>query len=70
MTKTYEPVLSTKFEELWHLVGNTPMVKLEYIYKNQPGSIYLKCEHYNLTGSIKDRDGPLHFTTGLSEWEN
>lgn len=37
------------------MVGNTPMLALHYIYKGNPGIIYVKCEHYNLTGSIKDR---------------
>ncbi|MDB5157297.1 MAG: Pyridoxal-5-phosphate-dependent protein beta subunit [Mucilaginibacter sp.] len=44
-----------KFQTLWYLVGNTPMLKLEYTYKGRAGSIYVKCEHYNLTGSVKDR---------------
>lgn len=44
-----------KFQDLWLLVGNTPMMRIEYKYKGKPGSIYVKCEHYNLTGSIKDR---------------
>ena len=44
-----------KFAHLWHLVGNTPMLELHYTYKNQPSKIYVKCEHYNLTGSVKDR---------------
>jgi len=47
--------LKNKFEHLWHLVGNTPMLALHYTYKGNPGKIYVKCEHYNLTGSIKDR---------------
>lgn len=47
--------LAHKFQHLWHLVGNTPMLKLHYRYQGKPGSIYVKCEHYNLTGSIKDR---------------
>ncbi|WP_316748442.1 PLP-dependent cysteine synthase family protein [Pedobacter gandavensis] len=47
--------LASKFEHLWHLVGNTPMLELHYLYKGKPGKIYVKCEHYNLTGSIKDR---------------
>ena len=47
--------LANKFEHLWHLVGNTPMLELHYEYKGKPGKIYVKCEHYNLTGSIKDR---------------
>ena len=47
--------LASKFEHLWHLVGNTPMLALHYTYKGKAGRIYVKCEHYNLTGSIKDR---------------
>jgi cysteine synthase A len=47
--------LVNKFEHLWHLVGNTPMLEIHYTYKGIPGKIYVKCEHYNLTGSIKDR---------------
>ncbi len=31
------------------------MLQLNYRYKNKPGKIYVKCENYNLTGSIKDR---------------
>lgn len=47
--------LNEKFKNLWHLVGNTPMLELQYMYRNRPGSIFVKCEHYNLTGSVKDR---------------
>jgi cysteine synthase len=47
--------MESKFEHLWHLVGNTPMLELHYTYKGKPGKIYVKCEHYNLTGSVKDR---------------
>jgi cysteine synthase A len=50
-----EPYLEDKFTHLWHLVGNTPMLELQYTYKGKPGMIYVKCEHYNLTGSVKDR---------------
>ncbi|GGB20493.1 PLP-dependent cysteine synthase family protein [Puia dinghuensis] len=47
--------LEERFRPLWHLVGNTPMLQLEYTYKGKPGQIFVKCEHYNLTGSVKDR---------------
>ncbi|KIO78794.1 cysteine synthase [Pedobacter lusitanus] len=47
--------LEKKFEHLWHLVGNTPMLELHYTFKGKAGKIYVKCEQYNLTGSIKDR---------------
>lgn len=44
-----------KFTQLWYMVGNTPMLELQYDYNGRPGKIYVKCEHYNLTGSVKDR---------------
>lgn len=47
--------LNQKFNNLWHLVGNTPMLELHYTHEGKPGKIYVKCEHYNLTGSVKDR---------------
>ena len=37
------------------LIGNTPMIKLNYEYNGKIKSIYIKLEYYNLTGSIKDR---------------
>ena len=37
------------------LIGNTPMIKLNYEYKGEKRSIFIKLEYYNLTGSIKDR---------------
>ena len=43
------------FRELWHLVGDTPMVAINYIFNGKKSTIYAKCEHYNLTGSVKDR---------------
>lgn len=43
------------FDNLQKLIGNTPMMALEYRYKGQPGRIYVKCEYYNMTGSVKDR---------------
>ena len=51
----YPASLKHKFNNLWHLVGNTPMLELHYNYQGKPGKIYVKCEHYNLTGSVKDR---------------
>lgn len=54
-TSCLTAALAEKFEHLWHLVGNTPMLELHYNYKNKAGKIYVKCEHYNLTGSVKDR---------------
>ena len=36
-------------------IGNTPLVKIQYQYKQKTNYIYAKLESYNLTGSIKDR---------------
>jgi cysteine synthase A len=44
-----------KFDRLWTMVGNTPMIGIRYGYQGKMHSIFAKCEHYNLTGSIKDR---------------
>ncbi|MES2107943.1 MAG: PLP-dependent cysteine synthase family protein [Bacteroidota bacterium] len=45
-----------KIQGLWQLVGNTPMIEVGYRYQSGPEQhILVKCEHYNLTGSIKDR---------------
>lgn len=44
-----------KFNHLWNLVGNTPMLEIAYVYRGKIRKVYVKCEHYNLTGSIKDR---------------
>lgn len=44
-----------QFAHLWKMVGNTPMLEIRYAYKGEPRMIYAKSEHYNLTGSIKDR---------------
>ena len=38
-----------------NLIGNTPIIKIKYIYNNNVKYIYVKLEQYNLTGSIKDR---------------
>lgn len=54
-TKCLSPELDQRFKHLWCLVGNTPMLELLYSYKGKLGKIYVKCENYNLTGSIKDR---------------
>jgi len=47
--------IQNRFQVLESLIGNTPMVGIEYRYKRRKGTIFVKCEHYNYTGSIKDR---------------
>lgn len=47
--------IANKIQHLWQLVGNTPLLEISYRYKGECRRLYVKCEHYNLTGSIKDR---------------
>ena len=37
------------------IIGNTPMIKINYKYKEENKQIFAKLEYHNLTGSIKDR---------------
>ena len=37
------------------IIGNTPMIKINYKYKEKNKQIFVKLEYYNFTGSIKDR---------------
>ncbi len=38
-----------------NIIGNTPLIKINYKYKGEEKSTFVKLEYYNLTGSIKDR---------------
>ncbi len=40
---------------LQHLVGNTPLMGISYRFRGCQRVIYAKAEHFNMTGSIKDR---------------
>ncbi len=42
-------------ESVLSLIGNTPIVKLERLSKDNPAEIWAKLEFYNPSGSIKDR---------------
>lgn len=37
------------------IIGDTPMIRINYEFNNRPKYIYAKLEYYNLSGSIKDR---------------
>jgi len=49
------PELSEKFNSMWRLIGNSPLLAIHYKYKGEKRVIYAKSEQYNITGSIKDR---------------
>lgn len=41
--------------KLLPLIGNTPLLEIQYEYKGKRLRTFAKAEYYNLTGSIKDR---------------
>jgi cysteine synthase len=43
------------FDALGRMIGNTPLLAISYRSRAFEGTVYAKCEHLNLTGSIKDR---------------
>lgn len=44
-----------RINALKSIIGNTPLLQIEYKYKGKPRKMYTKAEYVNLTGSIKDR---------------
>ncbi len=55
MNSSTDNQLKLRFNDLWRLIGNSPMLAINFTYKGEPRVIYAKSEHYNVTGSIKDR---------------
>jgi cysteine synthase A len=47
--------LLSRIRGLSSLIGNTPLLAIEYVHKGEKRTIYAKAEHLNMTGSIKDR---------------
>jgi cysteine synthase A len=50
-----ETECQTRLRGLKSMIGNTPMLKIDYKYKNASRTIFAKAEYHNYTGSIKDR---------------
>ena len=50
-----EPSVASRLDALSHVVGNTPLLAVDLLYRGRKRTIYAKCEQMNLTGSIKDR---------------
>ncbi len=44
-----------KTKKLKNLIGNTPLLEINFKYKGEDRVIYAKAENLNMTGSIKDR---------------
>ncbi len=49
------PALASRLHALWGMVGNTPLLAIEFEFRGRRRTLYSKSEHLNLTGSIKDR---------------
>ena len=50
-----DPVITQRFRSLHRLVGNTPMIAVDFTWRGERRVLYAKQESLNLTGSIKDR---------------
>ena len=50
-----EKTLSKRIQGISCLIGNTPLLAIEFEYKGTRRTIYAKAEYLNMTGSIKDR---------------
>lgn len=44
-----------RFQNIEALIGRTPLLEIIFRYRGEKRRIFAKAEHYNLTGSIKDR---------------
>jgi len=44
-----------RIRELSALIGNTPMLAIDFRFRGEKRTVYAKAEHFNMTGSIKDR---------------
>jgi len=47
--------ISSRFEKIKNLIGNTPLLQINFRYRGEERKIFAKAEYFNLTGSIKDR---------------
>jgi cysteine synthase len=54
-TASLTPQADAQFRALHRLVGNTPLLAVDVLYRGEPRRIYAKHESLSLTGSVKDR---------------
>ncbi len=54
-TASLTPQVDAQFRALHRLVGNTPLLAVDVLYRGEPRRIYAKHESLSLTGSVKDR---------------
>lgn len=44
-----------RVDSVLDLIGNTPLLKLNHLFREDQAKVYLKLEMYNIAGSVKDR---------------
>ncbi len=49
------PAVDSHLASLHRLIGNTPLLAIDFTWRGEPRVLYAKQESLNLTGSIKDR---------------
>jgi cysteine synthase A len=49
------PDLRARLQALHRVIGNTPMLGVNILYRGRPRRIYAKHESLNFTGCVKDR---------------
>ena len=55
LVTTLEPAIASRFRALERLIGNTPLLAIDFEFHGRRRTIFAKSEQMNLTGSIKDR---------------
>ena len=48
---------SRPYNIVMEVVGRTPLIRLNSVARDVPGTIFVKCEFMNPGGSLKDRIG-------------
>ncbi len=46
---------NSKLREFSSMIGNTPLLEIEFLFQRERRVLYAKAENLNMTGSIKDR---------------
>src|SRR5512141_861552 len=47
--------ITARFAQIRQMIGNTPLLAIEYRFRGARRVLYAKAENLNMTGSIKDR---------------
>lgn len=47
--------IQSRFDGMKKMIGNTPLLKIDFTYLDELRTVYAKAEYYNMTGSLKDR---------------